>query len=424
LCQALLLNRELDEIRISAYEAYGTPTARANVVYAYARRPGCPRAFAYAEQSLRETQTRASRGECIIATVDGTWRASPKLVVASGTDWPARWHLLHTDRRFTRYELFESSEPRSRLVARQTDLSTSVVSVPLAYGPLPSYGLKIDMGVWRKSIQPAQADMETVLRRVIGLRVEPIPDSPTEPAIVTAQKILDSSGTELFGPELMVSINRVVDDMKRQETLSPADISFLQRLVADRRVSDHFQVYLVLQRWPAVGSGMIEPILDRLERVVPESTGHNHSHLAWILARAPIQALRPFAARIMSVAALSDQWHYAPLLRVAGQLGVDPTDLLTSRLLGPPSNGLENAVVAVCLADEPWRARLLPAVETVLERYSGRTYNGQKYLSIALLTLGENNQAAASLLARLPEPDAKRLRTEADYGQRHDCPRR
>jgi hypothetical protein len=424
MCQTLLLSRQVDEIRVTAIGA-GTraPRGQVSVVYSYQQRSGCPSAFSRGGLALPATEMRATLGECIVASVDAPWSDSARIVVTQGRDWTARASWLHDKRSFTRYEVYASSDTKAVPLARYTHLQTSVLSMPLVYGPIDSYGLQINLGFRRHQVTFNPSDIGLVLRDALGFKTDALPASPVESAINTAHRILDGSGTEPFGPELMAPINRAVEEMKRRQTLSLADTSFLQRLVVDRRVNDHFQVYLLLERWPAAGSGMIEPILERLERPVAESTGHNHSHLAWILVRAPIESLRPFAPRIMLVAALSDEWHYAPLLRLTGRLGVDPTSLLLKRLRGASSHAREGAVIAVCLADEPWRERLLNEIEALLERSVVKRYDGQKELSVALFALGENNPTAAALLARLPEHDAERLRFDAARSGRHDCPR-
>lgn len=423
LCQALLLNRELDEIRVSVRGASGSATGRSAVVYSYARRSGCPRAFASADLSLHETQRRASRGECIIAKIDAAWSPSPKLTVTTGRDWPASLAWLHRDRRFTRYELFESSQPGALRLALQTDLETSVLALPLTYGPLPSYGLEIRMGVRRTLFKPASQDIEAFLRRFTRLPVQPLLDSPEEPAIAAVERILSSSTSEPFGPELMASINRYIDKLSAISVPNDSQLSLLYRMMADARVTDHFRLSQYFQRRPHLAGPVIEPILELMERPAPESRGHDQSHLAWILVRTPIESLRPFASRILSTAALSTDWHYAPLMRIAGRLGTDPTELFLARLRGQQSHARANAIVGVCMADEPWRSRLVPEVEDILRRTTMQRYNGQTELGVALIMLGEESAAITAFIARLSEQDAARLRSDAANSRRYDCPR-
>lgn len=410
LCQTLLLTREADSVRI-------TPVPRArrplHVVYSYQQRADCPRAFADAATALPATKMALSRGECIVPAINGPWIPSVKIVTSeSSKGWASSAALLHTAGDMTRFDVFTSETGQWRLLSRTTELRTKVLRMPLLLGFPNSYGLDLKPGWERTQVVFNTSDTTRVARAVLGYRASPAPTPPPESQLDTIARILKRPGTEPIGPELMAPINDYLTEMRKQATLSPADIDLLERLVADRRISDHLRVFLVVQRHPHAGAGMIPSILDRLEIPIDQAKGHNHSHLAGMLALAPIEYLRPQAKRILAVAETSDQWHMSPLLTVVGRFDIDPTALLRRRLASDSNTVREAAAMGVCLASDPWATTLVPNLRGILELYRGRRYGGNKDIVLALRILNHRGYEAEidPFLSTLTEHDARRIR--------------
>jgi hypothetical protein len=363
LCQTLLLSRQVDQIRITAIGA-GTraPRGQVSVVYSYQQRSGCPSAFGRGGLALPATEMRATRGECIVAVIDAPWPSSAKIVVTQGRNWKAKTSWLHNRRSFTRFEVYRSDGTNAAPVARYTQLTTSVLSMPLVYGPVDSYGLQINLGFRRHSSVFNTTDIGGVLRDVLGLKTDSLPTSRPEPALETVNRILASHTEDKFGPETLTFINYYLDTIIKEERPINEHITLLEKLISDKRIDDHQRVGKLLQYNSNAAASMVEPLLQRLEKPVPEWQGHNHNVLAQILVQVPEERLRPVARRILAAAELSDQWHYAPLLRVVGRLGIDPQDLLLRRLNARSEAVRSAAMYGVCKAHEPWRARLMPAL--------------------------------------------------------------
>lgn len=383
LCQNLLLAREVDAIRISSLLLKRAPDV--HIVYTYEERPDCPRAFADAKTALKTTQHAASHGRCIIASIGAEWAPGTKILISETREgWRSTILLLHTAGDLTRYEVLVFEAGAWQLRARTTELRTKVLRTPLLFGFPDSYGFNLRPGWERTLITYNNSDRTSVARASLGYRAEPGAEPPAELPIETITRILSRPGSEPFGPELMVPIDKHLKQMRTQKTLSPEDIKLLEILVADKRVTDHRELSLIMSRHPEAGAGMIKSILERLEVPTPEERGHNQAIMAWILARAPIGSLIPHAERILAVANSSGDWHIAPVLRVLGRIGVDPTELLRIRLRNRSHNVREQAAYAVCVADEIWGRELAPDLLAVLEAYRKRSLGGNSDIVWAL----------------------------------------
>lgn len=410
LCQTLLLTREVDSVRVTGIRYDRRPL---HVVYSYQQRADCPRAFADAATALPATKMALSRGECIVPTINGPSTPNVKIVTSeSGKGWASSSTLLHTAGDMTRFEVFVSEAGQWHLLSKTTELRTKVLRMPLLLGFPNSYGLELKPGWERAPVVFNKSDTTSVARASLGYRASPAPTPPPETPLDTIARILERPGTEPIGPELMAPINDYLTAMQKQATLSPADINLLERLVADRRITDHLRVSLVVQRHPQAGAGMVSSILDRLEIPIGEATGHNHNRLAWILVRVPIENLRPHAERILAAAEKSDQWHMSPLLIVVGRFDIDPTNLLRRGLAAASNTVREAAAAGVCLAADPWAAALTPDLRGILEFYRGRRHGGNKDLVLALRILHRSGYESEiePFLSSLPEHDAGRLR--------------
>lgn len=186
LCQTLLLDREVDEVRINAVSS-GTIRA-ARVVYAYQELATCPRAYAEARAILPATREAASRGRCIVATVDGNWTPHVKLVVARlPKGWISSHPFLHDTGKLTLYDVVVLEAGQWRLVSRATELRTAVILMPLLVGlwvpPMFDYrvssALKLVLQWARVPFVINPMDVTAVARASLGYRAE----MPGEPAL-------------------------------------------------------------------------------------------------------------------------------------------------------------------------------------------------------------------------------------------------
>ncbi len=423
-CQTLLLGRDVDAVRIRTVTG-GRRAKVQTIVYSYEERPACPKAFADAKTALPATQVAAAHGRCLVPTINGDWTPVVRLVIAKQRKgWKSRAPLLYTDGDRTRYELQVAEGASWRVVSRATELRTKALMIPLVLGFPNSYGLELRSGWERTTLVFGATDAAAILRASAGYRVALPEPPPPEPIHKTIDRILSAGGDEPLGPELMAVINHHLDTLRgQQRELSPQDVALLQRLLANKRVVDHFHVSEALRRHPEVAAPVIGDILDRLEKPVSEAHGHNHSHLAWIVARAPIESVRPYGQRILKIADMSDQWHLAPLLRIAGRLDVDGSDLLRRRLKAASRSVREAAVVGVCAADQPWATALAPAVEGILDYYRGKRWGGNGDLIVALKIMKRNERDAEveAFLRTLPENDARRIKARLARRPRTDA---
>ncbi|CAN7187915.1 hypothetical protein LJR090_000594 [Bosea sp. LjRoot90] len=419
-CQTLLLNGEVDELRVTPIqEAYDSPRDRkggaarftithSSVVYSYAKRWSCPKAFAQAEIALPATRLRALRGECIIATMGNAWLPSVRILVTRASDWLLLEKPAELGRSLIRFEVFGEGGSSTSPLARLTEMRASVPVFPLIYGAVSLSGSSM-LGLLKTQAVLKSADLGLVLRETLGFKLRALETPPEELPLDTIERLLSSPGSDAFGPELKVFISAYLGSLQGKKDLAPTDVRMLERLITDPRVTEQARIFEVMQKFDLIGAAAIEAILDRLQRPAPESIGHEQNQLVWILIRVPLNRLKPYGERLLATAALSDQWHYAPLLQVVGRFGIDPTGLLQSRLSSGRSARRDSAITGVCAADEPWRGQLLPAVETIVEEYRGQPDRGNSELVVGIFTLGEQNATAAGVLASMIEADRRRV---------------
>ena len=170
-----------------------------------------------------------------------------------------------------------------------------------------------------------------------------------------------------------------------------ADHALVNAVLRDQRFTDISTLAIALRRSAPQLTSDIPTMIDRLEAPIPKGRGHMHSALGYLLARMPIDKLRPFADRIIRMAEANDKWPMNGLLLIIGQLGHDTSALLRARLQSSHPATTKAAIIGICRANTTVAEPLLPElVERLndLDATSSRRRYETRFLAKALIRHG------------------------------------
>jgi hypothetical protein len=407
-CQRLLLSGAVRAVQVSTTQ--GT-SKKISVVYRIQQNQSCPKAFGDGSIVLPETQDAASRGQCIYAKkVTGSQPSVriEKTVELNDTDDK---HLFFVPKRSTTYTVSEYYNGSWRRRSKFVEYETEVLSYPLLPLFVGTGGLSMKSGWWRHDVVLNPVSPERVLEVSTKQKLKELPKVAMEPPVAFVKRVLSRPGSEPFGEEILVPIRNYLNTLRPRQTLSAEDKAIVQQLLGDRRFSGMAFLLSALEAEPELVIPLIPGLLNRLAVPIDESKGHDHNAIGWLIARAPIESVRPFSGQIIRIAESSDQWHVSPLLVVAGRLDADASDLLIRRLKAESWTVRGAAVNGICSADAALKARLLPELKAILAIYGGKHYGGNEDLELALTGLknGGFEAEVESYLKLNEESDAKRL---------------
>lgn len=194
------------------------------------------------------------------------------------------------------------------------------------------------------------------------------PGPPDEEATRRLVSILDLPGDAPFAPSQQSAVSGWLV-RARAWTLdggwSPQRVELVRRIATDARIQDPWMLDDLVASTPALAVAVLPDVIARTEALgLPRDA-------PWLQAwrgfmRAEPKLLYPYADRIAS---LVDAYP-APLVRLSGRLGVDPTGWLVPLARGDvrDDKGLEGRLSGACRAEALWSAQLVGPLRLFLEQ--------------------------------------------------------
>ena len=422
-CRRLLFNGEADWVRMTRipdiYLKKRSGTTR-SVTYHIEHRDSCPEFFPIGTTIEKAVRDRLIAGDCVIAEIGGdnapdatvkfTTRYFNQSYPKAPPDKGPTFASIVTVR-----DLAIESRASGTLspVAQQTETIARIFALPFYIGHEMSMqgGYNGPTLGWDKLVMNA-VDLAQELREALGYHVQEISPPPAEDTKQIAERILalPPDANPGLSAQQQDAISEVLAPMAKQRVLSDADVDFLRRVIADKRVTEG-KVGLSIQDMFRKSTARLEPlipvVLDRISRPVPERVGHYQSLLGWSLTNFSADSLRPYRDNLVAVVAAQPDWPgNGPLTRLA-ELGGDDGVNLVIRLLDSKSGHF--AAVAACRASaEAWPA-LEPAVLARLTppKKGSRLQDFEGPLLLALVRFGKK-QLVADMIAQRGLFDEKR----------------
>ncbi|MBK9082183.1 MAG: hypothetical protein IPL88_08965 [Rhizobiales bacterium] len=428
-CQTLLLDGEADLVRIVSVMGLDRPQARENgaVSYRFERRAACPAAFARAEDALASTKLAIADGRCIVPDETGAGAAEARVV--QFTRWPGRLAgkgatesaapssaPLVEPGAERRLEIHDLRGGAPALVYRRTELDWSQIPTPyfhVGWSMTVSSGdgprLRSQREVFQKIDLPAQ------LRTALGYRLDIDARKQTPADAGLAARILSEAGEAPFGAEKQAVVSAALDAIARKKGLEADEAALIRTALTDHRLTEAHGLVEALRRHRDVAYAAMGDMIGRLEVPSTNERGHLHAGLAWIVAQAPLDLVRPYRTRIAALLARDAEWGPSALMIPLGRIGGDPTALFVERLAVERGSVAWTAAKAICAADSALAPQVLPVIRATLDRAMSAERNrpNRDIVEIMLRALrrhGSDEEARARLAQIETDPQhAKRL---------------
>jgi hypothetical protein len=286
-------------------------------------------------------------------------------------------------------------------VVQQTETAARTLALPFYIGfALDMQGGYNGPTIGRDKLVMHAIDLAQELRDAFGYALAEISPPPADDTKQIAERILalPSDANPVLSAQQQDAISDVLATMAKQRTLSDADVDFLRRVAADKRVNEG-KVGLSIQDMFRKNTARLEPlipvVLDRLSEPVPKDRGHYHSMLGWSLTNFSAESLQPYRDKLVAVVEAQPNWiSNGPLTRLA-ELGGDEAVNLVIRRLGSKSERQFAAVAACRASAEAWPA-LEPAVlaHLTLPRKGNQLQDDERPLLLALVRFGKKELVA------------------------------
>jgi hypothetical protein len=423
-CRRLLFNGEADWVRMTRipdiYMKKRSGTTR-SVTYHLEHRDSCPELFPIGTTIEKAVRDRLIAGDCVIAepggdtapdsTVKFTTRYSHQHYPKAPPDKGPNYAIIETVKDFR----IESREGGALTpVVQQTETVARTLALPFYIGhELSMQGGPNGPTLGRDKLVMNAVDLAQELRDALGYELAEISPPPSEDTKQIAERILalPPDAHPGLSAQQQDAIGDVLAAMAKQRALSDADVDFLRRVIADKRVTEG-KVGISIQDMFRKSTARLEPlipvILDRLGTPGSERVGHYNSMLGWSLTSFSAESLQPYRDRLVAVVEAEPNWpSNGPLTRLA-ELGGDEAINLVIRRLDSKS-GRQFAAVAACRASaEAWPA-LEPAVlaRLTLPRQGNRLQDDENPLLLALVRFGKK-ELVADMIAKRGLFDEKR----------------
>jgi hypothetical protein len=416
-CRRLLFNGEADWVRMTripdTYMKKRSGTTR-SVTYHIEHRDSCPELFPTGTPIEKAVRDRLIAGDCVIAEVGG--ENAPDATVKFITlyfnqsypkappDNGPNFAIIETVK-----DLVIESRASGTLspVVQQTETIARALALPFYIG----YELSMQGGyngptLGRDKLVINPVDLAQEMREALGYELAEISPPPAEDNRQIAERILalPPDANPLLSAQQQDAISEVLAAMAKQRALSDADVDFLRRVIADKRVTEG-KVGLSIQDMFRKSTARLEPlipvVLDRLSIPVSESVGHYHSMLGWSLSNFSAESLQPYRDKMVAVAEAQPDWPSNGLLTRLAELGGDQAIDLVRRRLGSAKTR-HFAAVAVCRASaESWPALEQDALAQLTPpRRGNRLNDDEKPLLLALVRFGQKQRAAEMIEQR------------------------
>lgn len=410
ICTRLLINGEVDWVRMTTLPDRGRSTRSQGVVYRVEHREICPELPAdhNVEKAVRD---RLVAGDCLISAPDDgrTPDAVVKLTTLY-TEWsnrplPDGGLPGHTNVRTVKSLRIEGRQGGAISPLLQ---QTETVTRPLA---LPFYfGAQMDMQcgkcngatIGRDTVVTKPIDLEQALRHTLGYALAEISAPQAGPPRQVSEDLLRlPAGTaSTFSTQQQDVLSETLRDIAKKQVPSDTDIDFIRSVIADTRVTNNMigiSIQNMSRRNPALFEPLIPVILDRMMVPVDQHNGHYKSALGWSLQNVSPDKLRPYSDKMIGIVTSQPDWTTNGLLVRLAELGSDDALNLviqrmdTQRSMSSPR---QFAAIAACRAGADAWPRLEP---TVLAHLAPGRPNAidddEAALLLALVRFGEKSKA-------------------------------
>jgi hypothetical protein len=377
ICKRLLMNGEVDWIRMTTLPSQGRSHGTQSVTYRVEHREVCPELPEdYRGAVDKVLRDRLVAGDCLISEPDN--HLTPDVVVRLTTSYPEGADTRVPVRGLS-WRATVASVKRLQIESRleKTVQQTETVTRPL---PLPFYlGVSADMQCGSKCdgvtlgratfiIKPI--DLVQTLRQTLGYDLAEIPAAkPQAPRQVSEGLLsLPASSASTFSTQQQDVLNDALKNIMKKPAPSDADIDFIRRTISDDRVTNAL-VAISIQTMSGRNSAWLERlvpiILDRVMVPVDQRTGHYKGALGWSLQNVPADKLRPYRDQMVGIVASQPDWTTTGILVRLAELGSEDAVNLVIQLLDTErsmSSPRQFAAIAACRAGTDAWPRLEPAV--------------------------------------------------------------
>lgn len=436
-CRRLLFNGEADWVRMTRIpDSYmnkrSGPTK--SVTYHIEHQESCPQLYPDGTRIEKAVRDRLIAGECVIAD-DGA-NAAPDGVVKFTTrysnqqyppkppdDGPAQ-AIIETvkDLRIANRQDGELVE-----VVQRTEIIAQTLTIPFYIGAeMHMQGGYNGPVIGRRKTVINSIDLAQTLRGTFGYEIAEISAAPPEDVGKVAERILalPPETTPVLSAQQQDALNDELSLIAKQPMLADADVDFVRRVIADRRVAEP-KLGIVLQTMFRKHTERLVPlipvVLDRISTPVPQSVGHYQSMLGWSLANFSADNLRPYRDKMIAVVEAQTDWPSNGVLTRLAEVGGDQAVNLVIQRLDSESVR-EFAAIAACRASaETWPA-LEPAVLAHLTppRQGDRLQDDERPMLLALVRFGKKSLVADMIEKRGLFDKGRTLERLAKYEQGFD----
>ena len=410
-CRRLLFNGEADWVRMTRipdiYMNKRSGTTR-SVTYHIEHRASCPELFPIGTTIEKAVRDRLIAGDCVIAEPGG--ENAPDATVKFTTRYSHHHYpkaAPNNGPNFAMIETVKDLRIESREggalnpVVQQTETVARALALPFYIG----YELSMQGGyngptLGRDKLVINAVDLAQEIRDALGYDIAEISPPPAEDTNQIAERILalPPDANPLLSAQQQDAIGEVLVAMAKRRELSEADVDFLRRVIADKRVTEGkvgISIQDMFRKSTARLEALIPVVLDRLSIPVSEGVGHYHSLLGWALTNFSAESLQPYRDKMVAVAEAQPDWPGNGVLTRLAELGGDEAIDLVRRRLGSTKTR-HFAAVAVCRASaESWPALEQDALAHLTPpRRGNRLQDDEKPLLLALVRFGQKQRAA------------------------------
>ena len=405
-CRRLLFNGEADWVRMTRVPDIGTRSGKTlSATYRIERRTSCPQAYPDGTQIEKAVRDRLINGDCLVVETDR--HDAPDAVVTWTTQYfdqsypsklpehPPRGATIVTVKQL---RIVTGQGLTLAPVLQQTETVALVLALPFYIGTeMHMQGGYNGATIGRDKIEAHSIDLAQTLRDTFGYRIAEISAPPPEDPKQMAERILGlpPETSRTLSAQQQDAIKDVLTGIRGQPSLSDANVDFIRRVIADKRITEG-QVGIPLQDMFRKFTARLEPLIpvvvDRLTIIVPQRDGHYQSMLGWSLVNYSADSLRPYRDGMIAIAEKQADWVSTGVLTRLAELGSDKgVDLVIKRL--DSDQVRQFAAVAACRASDDAWSMLEPAVLAHLAapRRSNTLQDEEGPLMLALVRHGKKS---------------------------------
>jgi hypothetical protein len=406
ICRRLMFNGEADWVRMTATPDIDTnrPGTKARrVTYRIEHRDSCPELAPEGSEIEKAVRDRVVAGDCLIAEQGGD--AIPDAVVkfvtrfdnqaARGAGGPASIKTvkdLHIETR---------EDGKLSQVRRQTETIADTLARPFYIGAElgGGSGLTSRPTVGRQTTVMKPIDLAQALRDTFGYKLAKVspPWSTDAPKVAERVLALPTGTSSTFSNQQQDVLNDTLTAIARQPMPSDADIEFVGRVIADKRVTSGkvgTTIQQMLRRPPARFERLIPVALERMASPISGKIDQPfRAALGWSVMDFSADSLRPYRDKMVSVVENDSGGLSNGVLARLAELGSkDAVDLVVRRL--GSDRARQFAAIAACRANaEAWPTLESAVLAHLTPRKRNYLEDDESPLLLALVRFGKKSQA-------------------------------